>query len=123
MNRLNIWLAFGLIVAGLTGSTPVEACPRWDAGRYDQAEVSADVSPFSSQALRPDKSESLNQWQMGMVGLGAIATVIAASTIYLKFKRQVIHSNHFLAQPELEHPELILVSLPNEARAYSSLWR
>lgn len=121
MSRLNIWLAFGLIAAGVTIVHPAQACPLWDASNADRMNGLGDNSPSATQAVRPDNTRSEIPWQMGMSGLGAIASVLAVGAAYARFRQEVAIANSPSFQLELQHPELALVSLPSEARGYSSM--
>lgn len=78
----------------------------------------------SSGTVKPDKQtlNSFNSSSGNWYGIGAIAGLVAASVVYkIRCDRRTANSTSevWLVHPELEHPELLLTSVPKEALSNS----
>jgi hypothetical protein len=138
-------ILFTAIAAGsgsLVSTSSAQACPLRELRsgsnldnfpqKADQADNAVGASGDSSQQNRIANnsqaesnqfSQPVGSKQAGMVGLGAIAALAVIGLIYraggarrLNPAGNTVLSNH----PELEHPELILTSVPKEAFSSSA---
>jgi len=105
-------------VTFLAIAIPTNACPFSNSSSTSAVKAPDPVSANASQAVKP--ASRTTQADIGGVneyGLGAIALVIALASGYTA-RMKLMHLPQ--TDPKLEHPELLLASLPSEAYALSA---
>jgi len=109
-------------VTFLAIAIPTNACPFSNSSSTSAVKAPDPVSANASQAVKP--ASRTTQADIGGVneyGLGAIALVIALASGYTALTRHRMKLMHLpQTDPKLEHPELLLASLPSEAYALSA---
>ncbi|HIK15065.1 MAG TPA: hypothetical protein IGS53_07180 [Leptolyngbyaceae cyanobacterium M33_DOE_097] len=111
-----------LTVTFLAIAIPTNACPFSSSSPTSAVKVPDPVSSNASQAVKP--ATRTTQTDIGGVneyGLGAIALVISLASGYAALIRRPMKLRPLThSDPKLEHPELLLASLPSEAYALSA---
>ncbi|UBF27163.1 hypothetical protein K9N68_04135 [Kovacikia minuta CCNUW1] len=129
MLLMAIALSSGLLVA----TASAHACPLRELrqggnlGNSNGFKQGSDLPDQAGEAMgnsRQNFSGSADFRQAGRVGFAAIAGTAAIAVFYgvRRFRRQSSNPDGTLANyPELEHPELVLTSVPQEAFS-SPIW-
>lgn len=108
----------------LSAAISAEACPR--RGLYSNGSSMApadqnrtDGAVNSTDTVKPDKQtlNSLGGNWTGLYGIGAVAGLLAIGIVYkIRSDRRAAATDEiWLIHPELEHPELLITSVPREA--------
>jgi len=110
-----------LTVTFLAIALPTNACPFSNSSPTSAVKAPDPVSPNASQAVKPaSRATQAGIGGINEYGLGAIALVTLLASGYVGLFRRAGKSVHLpQSDPKLEHPELLLASLPSEAYALS----